>query len=61
MARNLNINVRCRIALGKLKRHFGNSIPTEAELSEVAREFCIRYNLPAVFIVYAFSSIEHKG
>jgi hypothetical protein len=61
MARNLNMNVRCRMALGKLKRHFDNSNPTEAELSEVAREFCIRYNQPAVFLIYALSSIEHKG
>jgi hypothetical protein len=61
MARNLNMNVECRIAIGKLKRYLGNSIPTEAELSDVACEFCLRYDLPAVFVIYAMSSIEHKG
>jgi hypothetical protein len=61
MARNLNMNIECRLALGKLKRFFGDYIPTEVELSEAASEFCHRYNLPAIFIVYAFSSIEHKG
>jgi hypothetical protein len=59
MARNLNVSVEFRIAIGKLKRYFGDTIPTEVELSEVVCALCLRDNLPAVFLDHAFSEIKH--